>query len=184
MIYNRKIPNFARDFLFLPLFKTSTMTTYKATVNKADSFDLTATSLENLDSISLDESNFHILKDNVSYKAEIVKADFLTKNYTVKVNGNIYEVNLANSLDLLIKQMGFEVGSAKQVNAIKAPMPGLVLEISVTAGQEVQEGDNLLILEAMKMENSFTSPRAGIIKSIAVNKGQAVDKGQLLIEFE
>ncbi|WP_368731792.1 biotin/lipoyl-containing protein [Nostoc linckia] len=48
----------------------------------------------------------------------------------------------------------------------------------------MKENDNLLILEAMKMENTFVSPRAGVIKSIAVNKGDAVDKGQLLIEFE
>ncbi|PHK07691.1 acetyl-COA carboxylase, partial [Nostoc linckia z13] len=64
------------------------------------------------------------------------------------------------------------------------PIPGLILEISVSVGQEVKENDNLLILEAMKMENTFVSPRAGVIKSIAVNKGDAVDKGQLLIEFE
>lgn len=160
------------------------MNYYKATVNKTDTFELNETSIENLDAVSDVNSEFHVLKDNRSYKAEITQSDFLSKNYTVKVNGNTYEVNLANSLDLLIKEMGFEVGAAKQVNAIKAPMPGLVLEINVEVGQEVQEGDNLLILEAMKMENSFTSPRAGIIKSIAVNKGQAVDKGQLLIEFE
>lgn len=160
------------------------MNYYKATVNKTDTFELNETSIENLDAVSDVNSEFHVLKDNRSYKAEITQSDFLSKNYTVKVNGNTYEVNLANSLDLLIKEMGFEVGAAKQVNAIKAPMPGLVLEINIEVGQEVQEGDNLLILEAMKMENSFTSPRAGIIKSIAVNKGQAVDKGQLLIEFE
>ncbi len=160
------------------------MNYYKATVNKTDTFELNETSIENLDAVSDVNSEFHVLKDNRSYKAEITQSDFLSKNYTVKVNGNTYEVNLANSLDLLIKEMGFEVGAAKQVDAIKAPMPGLVLEINVEVGQEVQEGDNLLILEAMKMENSFTSPRAGIIKSIAVNKGQAVDKGQLLIEFE
>jgi len=160
------------------------MNYYKATVGKTDTFDLNETSIESLDAVSTVNSEFHVLKDNRSYKAEIIQSDFLTKNYTVKVNGNTYEVNLADSLDLLIKEMGFEVGAAKQVNAIKAPMPGLVLEISVEIGQEVQEGDTLLILEAMKMENSFTSPRAGIIKSIAVNKAQAVDKGQLLIEFE
>ena len=160
------------------------MNNYKATVNKTNSFDLNETSLENLDAVSVGSSEFHVLKENRSYKAEVTQSDFLSKNYTIKVNGNSYEVNLADSLDLLIKQMGFEVGSAKQVNAIKAPMPGLVLEISVEVGQEVLEGDNLLILEAMKMENSFTSPRAGVIKSIVVNKGQAVDKGQLLIEFE
>lgn len=80
--------------------------------------------------------------------------------------------------------MGFTVGASKQVNAIKAPMPGLILEMSVSVGQEVKENDCLLILEAMKMENSFLSPRAGIIKSISASKGDAVEKGQLLIEFE
>jgi biotin carboxyl carrier protein len=70
------------------------------------------------------------------------------------------------------------------VNAIKAPMPGLILEISVVVGQEVKENDNLIILGAMKMENSFLSPRDGVIKSISVAVGDAVDKGQLLIEFE
>lgn len=87
-------------------------------------------------------------------------------------------------MDGLIKQLGFEVGNAKQVSAIKAPMPGLILHIAVKEGQEVSEGDSLLILEAMKMENNFTSPRAGIIQSIKVKQGDAVDKGQVLIEFE
>ena len=63
-------------------------------------------------------------------------------------------------------------------------MPGLILEISVTVGQEVKQNDNLIILGAMKMENSFLSPRDGIIKSLSVNIGDAVDEGQLLIEFE
>jgi biotin carboxyl carrier protein len=160
------------------------MNNYKATVNKTETFDLNDGTLQKLDAIEIEESVYHVLKEHKSHKVHITKSDFLAKKYTVQVNGNTYEVDIASALDQLIKEMGFEVGTAKQVNAIKAPMPGLVLEINVTAGQEVQEGDNLLILEAMKMENSFTSPRAGIIKSIAVNKGQAVDKGQLLIEFE
>jgi biotin carboxyl carrier protein len=63
-------------------------------------------------------------------------------------------------------------------------MPGLILEIHVQTGQEVNEDDPLLILEAMKMENVITSPRDGIIKSITVKKGETVDKNQLLIEFE
>ena len=60
----------------------------------------------------------------------------------------------------------------------------MILIIDVEIGQEVQENETLLILEAMKMENNFASPRAGVIKSILVNKGDAVEKGQLLIEFE
>jgi len=160
------------------------MNYYKATVNKTETFDLNDSSIENLDAIAIEESVYHVLKEHKSHKVHITESDFLAKKYTVKVNGNTYEVDIASALDQLIKEMGFEVGATKQVNAIKAPMPGLVLEISVTAGQEVQEGDNLLILEAMKMENILTSPRAGIIKSVTINKGQAVDKGQLLVEFE
>ena len=91
---------------------------------------------------------------------------------------------ISGALDELIKSMGIERGRTKVVNAIKAPMPGLILEINVSVGQEVKENDPLLILEAMKMENCFLSPRDGVIKSIMVEKGNAVDKGQLLIEFE
>ena len=63
-------------------------------------------------------------------------------------------------------------------------MPGLILEILVSKGQEVKENESLLILEAMKMENVIVSPREGIIKSITVGKGDAVVKNQLLLEFE
>ena len=93
-------------------------------------------------------------------------------------------MNILNDLDVLIKAMGFEVGTSKLVNSIKAPMPGLILDINVRVGQGIKENDALLVLEAMKMENNIISPRSGIIKSISANKGDAVEKGQLLIEFE
>lgn len=157
---------------------------YKLTVNQAQSFELGEQDLKNLDAVAAEGNQFHVLKDHKPYKAAIVAADFIAKKYTIKVNNNLYEVGIADALDLLIQSMGIERGRTKVVNAIKAPMPGLILEIAVAVGQEVKENDPLLILEAMKMENSFLSPRDGVIKSIAVEKGHAVDKGQLLIEFE
>ncbi len=157
---------------------------YKLSVNNATSFEFTESDLEKLDAVRVDKSKFHVLNDSKPYQAEIISTDFIAKKYTVKVNNNTYEVAISNPLDELIKSMGIERGKTKVVNAIKAPMPGLILEISVEVGQSVKENDPLLILEAMKMENSFLSPRDGIIKSIAVVKGNAVDKGQLLIEFE
>lgn len=160
------------------------MKNYKVTVKGQSTFDLTEEQIAAMDSIQLQDDQAHILKDHQSYTTEILENNFLNKSYTVKVNHSEYEVEIANDLDQLIKEMGFEVGAGKQVNAIKAPMPGLILSIHVEVGQEVQENDSLLILEAMKMENNFNSPRAGKIKSILVEKGQAVDKGQLLIEFE
>jgi biotin carboxyl carrier protein len=157
---------------------------YKVNVNDSFQYDIDKEHVSQLDAVNEETNTFHVLVDNVPFKAEIVSADFNQKKYLVKVNNNSYSVAIADELDQLIKEMGFEVGLTKQVNAIKAPMPGLILEISVAVGQLVKENDPMLILEAMKMENSFLSPREGVIKSIAVNTGDAVDKGQLLIEFE
>ena len=157
---------------------------YKVNVNDTFHFDLEKESVSQLDAVRVETNKFHILHENTPYQAEIITSDFLQKNYTVKVNNNTYIVAISNPLDILIKEMGFETGLTKQVNFIKAPMPGLILEISVVVGQTVKENDNLIILGAMKMENSFLSPRDGIIKSISVAMGDAVDKGQLLIEFE
>lgn len=157
---------------------------YKVNVNNAFHFDIEKTNVAELDAVSVEANKFHILHENKPYKVEIVTSDFNHKSYLVKVNNTSYSVIISNPLDLLIKDLGFEVGLAKQVNFIKAPMPGLILEISVVVGQEVKENDNLIILGAMKMENSFLSPRDGIIKSISVAMGDAVEKGQLLIEFE
>ena len=157
---------------------------YKLSVNNSNNFEFSESDLKNLDSVSVGKSSFHILRDNKPYKAEIVAVDFIAKKYTITINNNLYEVAISDALDQLINSMGIERGRTKVINAIKAPMPGLILEISVEVGQTVKENEPLLILEAMKMENSFLSPRDGVIKSITVQKGNAVDKGQLLIEFE
>jgi len=157
---------------------------YKINVNDAFHFDFENESISQLDAVSVETNKFHVLHQNLPYKAEIVFSDFNQKKYTVKVNNNTYHVAISNPLDTLIKEMGFAVGKTKQVHFIKAPMPGLILEINVTIGQAVKENDSLLILTAMKMENSFLSPREGIIKNIAINVGDSVVKGDLLIEFE
>ena len=157
---------------------------YKLNVNNTFQFDVEDDVVSQLDAVSVEKNKFHILKNNTPYQAEIVATNFINKTYTVKVNNSTYTVAIANALDLLIKEMGFEVGASKQVNTIKAPMPGLILEISVEVGQEVKENDPLLILEAMKMENVLKSPIDGIIKSIKAVKATTVDKNAVLIEFE
>ncbi len=73
--------------------------------------------------------------------------------------------------------------NANKINEIKAPMPGLVLDIRVAEGDAVKKGDTILVLEAMKMENSIKSPTDGLVKKISVKKGLAVEKNQVLINF-
>jgi len=159
-------------------------TTYKVKVNKTFEVDFTDDHISKIDALQTSSTTYHILQDSKSYDAEVLTNNFNTKNYSIKINNTIYDVDIANTLDLQIAAMGFSVGSSKQVNAIKAPMPGLLLDIQVEIGQDVKENDPLLILEAMKMENVILSPRDGVIKSIAADKSDAVEKGQLLIEFE
>ena len=157
---------------------------YQAKVNNQDEFSITTESISALDIIEVSKNNFHILHHKQPFKATILKGDINTKTYQVLVNNNKYEVQLKDDLDILIDKMGFSIGKTKKVNEIKAPMPGLILDIIVEIGQEVKEDETLLILEAMKMENSISSPRNGVIKTIGIKKGEAVDKGALLIEFE
>ncbi|WP_179353714.1 acetyl-CoA carboxylase biotin carboxyl carrier protein subunit [Winogradskyella vidalii] len=157
---------------------------YKIKVNASHTFEVTKESVESLDAITTTPNHYHILQDNTTIKAEVLDTDFNKKLYTIKVNNNTFEVNIYDKLDQQIEALGFEIGAAKQVNNIKAPMPGLILEINVEVGQEVKENDVILILEAMKMENVIHSPREGIIKSIKVNERETVDKNTLLIEFE
>lgn len=157
---------------------------FKIKVNDAFNFESSEEDIKKLDVIKTNNKHYHILQNNTSIEAEVLSSNFNKKTYTIKVNNNDYNVVINDSLDQQIEALGFEIGASKKVNSIKAPMPGLILEINVKVGQEVAENDALLILEAMKMENVINSPREGIIKSIAVNQGETVDKNNLLIEFE
>ncbi len=157
---------------------------YKATVNQEFEFDISHEVLSQLDAVKTTDTKYHILYQNTSFTGEITTSNFSKKTYQVHVNNNTYDVVIADAIDLLIKDMGFSVGASKQLNELTAPMPGLILDVQVSAGQEVKEGDTLVILSAMKMENSFVSHMDGTIKAVHVSKDDAVDKGQLLVEFE
>ena len=154
---------------------------FKATVDEQYEFeDLKG----ELDLISLGEGKFHVIKDNHSYNAEVVSTNYNDKTFAIKVNGKVYNIQLADEYDVLVKRLGLHIAAQQQVKDIMAPMPGMVLEVSVKAGEEVSEGTPLLILEAMKMENVIKSPGDGVIKAINVTKGEAVDKNYLLVEME
>lgn len=157
---------------------------YKVNVNKTDTFVVNHKDISSIDVIRLHGENYHLLHKNKPFHIEILKSDINTKHYVLKVNNTKFEINIKDELDQLIKEMGFSLSTSKNIDAIKAPMPGLILDVNVKVGQEVKENDTLLLLEAMKMENVITSPRDGIIKSVNAIKGNTVEKGSLLIEFQ
>lgn len=157
---------------------------YTLKVNESYKFNLDVESIKDLDVNKKSENHYHIIHKNKAYKVQRIESYFSKKKYLICVNGNKFEVLIKDDIDLLIKELGLTVNGKQKDTNIKAPMPGLILDISVKKGQEVKEGDALLVLEAMKMENILVAPKDGVIKSIEVKKGDAVDKKQLLIEME
>lgn len=157
---------------------------FKVVVNGEMEFFFTKEEIEALDIQQYSSDSYHVIRNQKSYKTQLLNPDFLNKSYTLKINSHRYQVKVFNELDLLIEDMGLSLAAAHVVNDIKAPMPGLILDVQVKEGDEVKEGDYLLVLEAMKMENTLTAPRDGIVKSVSVKKGETVDKNQLLIEME
>jgi len=77
-----------------------------------------------------------------------------------------------------------DVPKIKKLKELHAPMPGRIVQISVTVGQELAVGDEILSLEAMKMENVLKADGIGTVKAILIEANQVVDKGDVLIEFE
>lgn len=92
---------------------------YKVNVNKAFDFDITSEEISKIDAISVSSSEYHVLQENKSYKCDIISSNFNSKTYQVKVNNNTYNIDIYNDLDLLIKDMGFEVGASKKSTILK-----------------------------------------------------------------
>ena len=147
-------------------------------------FALLPEEAKNLDIVPNQDGSFHILHKGRSFRAELVEAQFDTRQFLVKINGVSYSLHIADHFERLVQQLGLQIGSTQKQNTVKAPMPGLVLSILVEPGQAVQKGDPLLILEAMKMENVLKAASDGVVKSISVEQGAAVEKGFLLLEME
>ena len=135
------------------------------------------------DFVKIDNRNYHIIRNNKSYHAELIFMNLKQKKLELKINGRVYSVEVKDKLDLLLEKLGINGSSQSIVNQVKAPMPGLILSINVVEGKKVKKGDGILILEAMKMENIIKSPSDGIIKKIDVSEGYTVEKNQVLVQF-
>ena len=132
---------------------------------------------------ALGEGRYHVLCQGRSYSVEIISADYAAKTFSLKINGQRLELRAKDQLDQLLDQLGLSAAVATKVNELKAPMPGLIVDIRVQPGQAVLKGDPLLVLEAMKMENILKAPADGTVSSIGVGLRDNVTKGQVLLKF-
>ncbi len=134
------------------------------------------------DLVRTGNSEFSVLLDGRSHRVLVVKNDKENGLVRLRIGGLTYNVKLEDEQSRLMKTLGLEKAALK-VREIKAPMPGLVLNILVKPGDNVQKNDPLLVLEAMKMENMIRAPGDAVIGAISAVQGRAVEKGQLLVSF-
>ncbi len=125
-----------------------------------------------------------VLLDGKSYTATVEKVDTKAKELVLKIDGQPYTVAIKEPIDQLLSSMGLDLKAMQKIEPVKAPMPGLVLRVLVEPGQQINKGDGLLILEAMKMENVLKATGPATVKAIKINERTAVEKGTVLIELE
>ena len=135
------------------------------------------------DILEVRDGVFHVIIDNRSYNAEVIQHVPEEKSFRIRVNNNVYTVALRDKFDELLKALGMDNQTSGRAPDLKAPMPGLVVEVAVSEGQSVQKGDKLVVLEAMKMENILKASADAIVKKINTVKGRTVEKNEVLIVF-
>ena len=109
----------------------------------------------------------------------------------VTVNGETYSVvrepePVVEKKKVVVKPVAAKpsAGGDEMQDALRSPLPGTVIEILAKSGQQVKEGDTLMVLEAMKMNNNLTAEKDGVVKSILVAEGEAVKENTPLVTFE
>jgi biotin carboxyl carrier protein len=122
--------------------------------------------------------HYSLILDGKSYQIWMERVDHCLR---VHLQGFDYDVCLEDERAWRLRQLAAPEVSSHEAGRIVAPMPGLVVKVLVEPGQQVQKGQGVAIVEAMKMENEIKSPVAGVVKEVKVGQRQAVEKGEILI---
>lgn len=133
----------------------------------------------NVNFVPLNDTLFSVIAETVSHEVLVDEAEL--GNYKVQMGGQLYDVGVLDERALLLgNRRGAGFTESGEVS-IKAPMPGLVVDVPVGEGQEVAKGDTVIILESMKMQNELKAPRGGVVQRIGVKTGQSVEQNKVLV---
>lgn len=127
------------------------------------------------------KDGWSIILNGRSYTVELYRKE--GNAVEMLVNGRRYPVELSDKYDELLQSLGMDRNAGAKMSNLKAPMPGKVLSVSVEAGTQVETGDPILVLEAMKMENVIKSPASGVVSSVDVKTGGTVEKNEVMVTF-
>lgn len=131
-----------------------------------------------VDFLALDPSLYSIIMNGVSHEAVIEET---LGDYQVLLGGRLYEGEVLDErAQLMLSRRGGREADSGEIS-IRAPMPGLIVNVPVTEGQQVKAGQTVVILESMKMQNELKCPRDGTVQRISVAAGQTVEQKKVLV---
>jgi biotin carboxyl carrier protein len=130
--------------------------------------------------VDLEETGRHFLSLLIEGRSYEVGLLATPRGYTVVLDGEVLDVELSDAGRGALPRARAETGQVR----VTAPMPGKLVRVLVEAGQAVEAGQGLVVVEAMKMENELRATRAGRVKELPVREGQAVETGALLVVVE
>lgn len=145
----------------------------------AGAWSLTGT---DADVVRTGPAQFSVLVNGQSHRVLVLKEDKENRIVRLRVGARTCTVKLEEEQDRLMQTLGLDK-AARKAGDLKAPMPGLVLNVLVKPGDRVKKNDPVLVLEAMKMENVIKAPADAEVTAVPAEKGKPVEKGQLLIRF-
>ena len=139
---------------------------------------------EDWDIVKTKDGLFNIIYKEKSFIANVLSHDKKNKVFEIVINNNHYKVQLKDSFDEALIRLGVEHQEVDKDNAVVSPMPGKVVEVFVGAGDSVDEGDSLIVLEAMKMENIIKATKSGEVKHVYASVGDSVEKNCRLLVYK
>jgi len=147
------------------------------------------------------DGGLRVKRDDVEHAADLVRLK--NNRYSLIIGGRSFEFGVDFALEGYVITSGSRSGNVRvedyelaqvkkaagitdtvRIKSVSAPMPGMVVQVHYQPGHQVNKGDPLVVMEAMKMENDIKSPLSGKIRAVRVSAGQSVEKGQVLVEFE
>ena len=129
-------------------------------------------------------NNSYFLKLN-NEVFELTSEKLNNEVFKILLNGNDFDVTIRTALqEKAFKLLENSAVSQQHHLDVKAPMPGMILKINKKAGEKIEQGESVIILEAMKMENDLKASASGIIENIFVKEGSAVEKGTVLFSIK
>ncbi|MEL6310253.1 MAG: biotin/lipoyl-containing protein [Chloroflexota bacterium] len=131
-----------------------------------------------VDFMALEESLFSLIQNTKSFELAIEENRGM---YQILLEGRLYEAQVLDQRALLMAQRKGTLLSGS--GEVHSPMPGLIVDVLVNVGDEVTQGDTVVILESMKMQNELKAPRDGTVQTVSCAKGETVEKGNLLVNI-